>query len=216
MRKMTGEEFDQLVDFFDGMVLTRWLSNVHTELKKLTGKWTGLSVLDVGCGTGRLLLRGIDEAEHVTGVDISREMIQSCIDNTKGYSKKASFFVCDACELPFNDHSFDLSLSTCVLFLLPEPELGIKEMFRVTKTGGKIVMLNPAMKMNNEEAHAFSDKYQLTNFEKKTLLQWAKVSTRRHRYDEKQLTLLLQNYGAKSIQHEKVLDGLALITIATV
>lgn len=216
VRKMSGDEFDTLVDFFDGMVLTRWLSEVHEQLKDATGSWDGLSVLDVGCGTGRLLLRGADEAVHMTGIDLSVEMINASIENTKQYEDKTTLVVGDACALPFSDNQYDMSLSTCVLFLLPEPELGMKEMVRVTKSNGKLVLLNPASKMSDENANAFIEKHDLNQFETKALKQWAKVSTRRHRYTEEQLDELLFKYGANEISHYPVLDGLALITIAMI
>lgn len=214
MRKMTGEEFDEMVEFFDRMVRTKWLGDIHTELKQITGNWEGLKVLDIGCGTGRLLLRGADEAEKVTGIDLSKEMIQACLVNFSGHEKKSDFTVGDACHLPFENDQFDLSLSTCVLFLLPEPEIGLKEMIRVTKPGGQIAILNPASRMNQEEAEKLIEANQLTGFEKETLLKWSNVSMRRHRLDEEELTQMLVQCGAKDVKHYRKLNGLALITSA--
>lgn len=214
MRKMTGNEFDVLVDFFDRMVQTKWLSEIHTKLKSLTGSWSGLSVLDVGCGTGRLLMRGIEEAKSVTGVDLSKEMVKKSIINTDDFEQKSHFIVGDACNLPFDNGKFDLSLSTCVLFLLPNPVEGMQEMIRVTKSGGRIVMLNPASNMSEREALNWAEKHQLNGEEQNFLSQWAKVSTMRHRYNEEQLTNRLQELDIKKVDHYKVLDGLALITIA--
>lgn len=81
MRKMQGEEFDSLVSFFDDMARTKWLGAVHDELKQASGSWEGKSVLDVGCGTGRLLLRGVEEASMLTGVDLSSEMVKASKQN---------------------------------------------------------------------------------------------------------------------------------------
>ncbi len=216
MRKMEGEDFDQLVSFFDGMARTSWLSSIHDKLKIQSGSWEGAHVLDVGCGTGRLLLRGIEEAEHVTGVDLSSEMIKASKQNffLHNRAEKSTFLIGDAYDLPFEDDTFQVSLSTCVMFLLPEPEKGLKELIRVTSPEGTITMLNPSKKMNQLNAFDYSKKNGITGFEQTTLLKWSNVSTRRHRYTSLELTELLTRLGAKKVSHQEVLDGLAVITTA--
>ncbi|WP_408011636.1 class I SAM-dependent methyltransferase [Pseudalkalibacillus sp. A8] len=215
---MEGEEFDQLVSFFDGMARTGWLSSIHEKLKIQSGNWTGANILDVGCGTGRLLLRGVDEAEHVTGVDLSSEMIKASKQNFFLHNRdyKSTFLVADAYELPFENDRFQVSLSTCVMFLLPEPDKGLKELIRVTSPGGTVTMLNPSKKMNQLNAYEYSKNNNLTGFEQTTLLKWSNVSTHRHRYSTEELTALLKVLGAKEVVHQVVLDGLAMITTAKI
>lgn len=216
MRKMNGEEFDELVSFFDSMARTTWLGGIHDTLKEKTGSWRDKNVLDVGCGTGRLLLRGADEADKLTGIDLSSEMIKASTQNFffHNRSKKGEFLIGDACDLPFGDESFDVALSTCVLFLLPEPEVGIKEMIRVLKPGGTLAMLNPSEKMNQMEAFQYCKQHNISGFEQTAMLKWANVSTRRHRYISDSLTSLLITNGLEEVTHHEVLDGLAIITIA--
>lgn len=215
---MVGEEFDELVRFFDGMSTTVWLSEIHEKLKEATGNWDQKHVLDVGCGTGRFLLRGASRADHVTGIDLSSEMVkasqQMFLDNDA--AKKASFLVADACDLPFEDHKFDIAVSLCVLFLLPEPALAMDEMVRVTKKNGIIAMLNPSLKMSQEEAKRYCQKHEILGFEQKTLLQWSTISTSRHRYSTEQLTSYFREQGAKEISNINVLDDLAIITIVRI
>ncbi|MFC7372110.1 class I SAM-dependent methyltransferase [Fictibacillus iocasae] len=213
---MNGEEFDDLVHFFDSMARTSWLSAVHDTIKEETGSWEGKKVLDVGCGTGRLLLKGAEEAEAVTGVDLSREMVKSAVQNFFFHdkSKKAEFLIGDACALPVDNSSFHLALSTCVIFLLPEPELGLKELHRVLKADGTAAMLNPSPKMNQLSAHQYGKEKGISGFELTSLLKWANVSTRRHRYSEDELTSLLTSTGFHTIRHVHVLNGLATITLA--
>lgn len=216
MRKMEGEEFDHLVRFFDGMATTNWLSSIHEKMKQETGSWQGKKILDVGCGTGRFLLRGAGEAEQVTGIDISREMIKASqrLFSEHNLEEVARFLVADACKLPFSKAEFDLSVSTCVLFLLPEPTLAMDELVRVTKPNGSIVLLNPSQKMGEEAALHYCHNHRLEGFEQKTLLQWSKVSTSRHRYSTDQLSSFFLNKGAKDISNISVLDDLAIITVA--
>ncbi len=214
---MQGEEFDSLVSFFDDMARTKWLGAVHDELKQASGSWTEKSILDVGCGTGRLLLRGVEEASMLTGVDLSSEMIKASKQNFffLNRSNKSHFSEGDACNLAFEDDSFDLSLSTCVMFLLPEPEAGMKEMIRVTKKGGKVVMLNPSLQMDQMAAFKYAKKHDMSGFEQTSLLKWSNVSTKRHRYSPDQLSEKLKGLGAKETKHVEVLDGLAIITVAS-
>ncbi|WP_238535175.1 class I SAM-dependent methyltransferase [Fictibacillus macauensis] len=213
---MVGAEFNELVAFFDGMARTKWLGAIHDTLKEKTGSWQDQDVLDVGCGTGRLLLRGADEAASLTGLDLSTEMIKASQQNFfyHEYSQKSEFIVGDACQLPFSSQQFDLVVSTCVMFLLPVPQEGIREMLRVTKQGGAIAMLNPSVKMSQQEAFQYCKNHGITGFEQTTMLKWANVSTKRHRYDEEGLRLLLQQEGAQDVEHHSVLEGLAMITYA--
>lgn len=216
MRKMNGEEFDQLVSFFDGMARTSWLGSIHDTLKELSGTWKEKRVLDVGCGTGRLLLRGADEAEKLTGVDLSTEMVKAARQNffLHNRSEKGEFLVGDACKLPFSDETFDVSLSTCVMFLLPEPREGVSEMVRVTKKDGSLAMLNPSLHMKQSEAFQYCRENGISGFEQEAMLKWANVSTRRHRYSSEELTALLNELGLSFVRHHEVLGGLALITVA--
>lgn len=215
---MTGEDFDTLVRFFDGMAQTKWLSDIHDQLKEATGDWENKNILDVGCATGRLLLRGVEDATKVVGIDLSESMVTAARElfHEKGFADKAEFFVADAYTLPFGEQEFDLVLSTCVLFLLPEPEKGLKEMVRVVKDKGKIAMLNPGERMNPEAASSYCEKHGLTQFEEKTFRQWSNVSTQRHRYNKEELTALLNGHGAVHVTHIDVADGLALVTVADI
>jgi ubiquinone/menaquinone biosynthesis C-methylase UbiE len=216
MKKMEGKDFDQLVRFFDGMATTNWLSSIHKQLKEATGSWKEKRVLDVGCGTGGFLLIGAKEAGHVTGIDLSSEMIKACKQTFTSHEldKKSSFIVGDAYKLPFEDNEFDIAISTCVLFLLPEPTIAMEEMIRVIKKDGMIAMLNPSLKMNPDEAFRYCNEKGLTDFEQKTLLQWSTISTSRHTFSTDQLIEYFNTKGAKKVTNINVLDDLAIITIA--
>ncbi len=214
MRKMTGEEFNERVTFFDHMAQTEWLGSIHQQLKDIAGSWQGKNVLDVGCGTGRLLLKGKNEANKLSGIDLSVGMIKfarSLFETSTGKAD-SQFLVGDAYHLPFPERSFDYSFATLVIFLLPEPETALKELKRVTLPEGATVMLNPGPDMNEEKARAYAEKHGMEGFEKESLLTWANVSTRRHRWQEEDFSEILSSIGARHTQHTPVLDGLGLIT----
>jgi ubiquinone/menaquinone biosynthesis C-methylase UbiE len=215
MRKMAGQEFDELVTFFDNMAQTKWLSALHSRLIQLTGNWSNKDVLDVGSGTGRLLLHGASEANSVSGIDISEKMVNESnrLYDEKALGYKAKFQVGDAYHLPFESELFDIALSTCVMFLLPEPEKGLKEIIRVTKKGGVLAFLNPSYLMDVERATIYAKEHKLKGFEQETLLRWSNISTKRHRYTSDQFHLLLKDCGLSEVKSEAHLDGLALITV---
>jgi ubiquinone/menaquinone biosynthesis C-methylase UbiE len=103
-----------------------------------------LSVLDLGCGDGTtavpLALLGAD----VTGVDIARNLVEAGNKRAaKAGLNRLKFRQGDACNLEeVDDHSFDLTLSVFGAMFAPKPFDVAKEMVRVTKPGGRIVMGN--------------------------------------------------------------------------
>lgn len=217
MRKLGAGEFDELVSFFDRMAETEWLRTLHEALIRMCGSLCGRIVLDIGCGTGRLLEKVSSEARHLIGIDLSPAMIAQAKKRFQHCStaEKIDFRTGDALNLPLKDEAADITLSTCVQFLLPKPELGFSEMLRVTKRGGTVAMLNPAQALNLERAKAYCAKKQISGFAKESLLQWAKVSERRHRYSKSGLTHTLLTLGAENVHQREMLEGLALLTVAS-
>jgi ubiquinone/menaquinone biosynthesis C-methylase UbiE len=98
------------------------------------------ALLDVGCGTAVLLdaLRGWAMApERYIGVDPSAEMLREA----KGRIVGRAAVVCAPAEaLPFGDASFDTVVSTSSFHYWPEPKAGLREMRRVLRPGGRIIV----------------------------------------------------------------------------
>jgi ubiquinone/menaquinone biosynthesis C-methylase UbiE len=104
-----------------------------------------IKVLDVACGTGRMLpevFSNKNEIEYV-GLDTSESMTNILKQKAKemGVEKKVKIVVGDATKIPFEDNSFDLVYSFHLLWHIPqeEQEKIIKEMLRVTKPNGMII-----------------------------------------------------------------------------
>ena len=116
-------------------ILESFLRPICDELSAEQGD--SLRILDVGCGTGaniKMLLQ-FGEAE---GVDVSDDALEFC--RQKGLKVHKGV----AEELPFEDESFDLTTALDVIEHLDDDVAGLKEMFRVTRKGGRSLIFVPA------------------------------------------------------------------------
>lgn len=101
----------------------------------------GMSILEVGCGNGRVA-RTLSEklkAKNYTAVDIDPKMIAQAESLTEKNSRLV-FQVADLCRLPFDDRSVDAVIALDVLHHLADWKKGIREIHRVLKKGGKLLM----------------------------------------------------------------------------
>jgi SAM-dependent methyltransferase len=96
-----------------------------------------IRILDVGCGTGANLemLAQFGEAE---GVDVSDDALEFC--RRKGLKAQKGL----AETLPYADETFDLTTALDVVEHLDDDVAGLREMFRVTKRGGRSLIFVPA------------------------------------------------------------------------
>ena len=99
-------------------------------------------VLEVGIGTGASLPL-YNEGTRVTGVDLSTKMLKVAYKRIKKQSiENAEIFEMNAEELDFPDNHFSHVIAMYVVSVSPNPEKVIKELKRVCKPGGDIVILN--------------------------------------------------------------------------
>jgi demethylmenaquinone methyltransferase/2-methoxy-6-polyprenyl-1,4-benzoquinol methylase len=108
----------------------------------------GSKVLDVATGTGRYAFAFAKRGHEVTGVDLSRDML--AIAKRSNRYPNARFLVADATKLPFKGNSFDASCIAFALHLMPSQvrERTLREMARVTKRNGTIIIVDMAMPRN--------------------------------------------------------------------
>jgi ubiquinone/menaquinone biosynthesis C-methylase UbiE len=104
-------------------------------IKELKGK----KFLEIGCGLGYFSNKAFKMGAKVTGIDIGPKLV---VINKK-LTPKGNFLVASASKLPFKDSSFDIVLSTEVIEHVDNQDKAIKEMFRVLKGGGTLVITTP-------------------------------------------------------------------------
>ncbi|MCC7251321.1 MAG: class I SAM-dependent methyltransferase [Hyphomicrobium sp.] len=100
-------------------------------------------VLEVGVGTG-LALADYGRHLEVIGIDLSPEMLDKArervaverLDHVTGLHEM------DAADLQFPDNSFDIVTAMFVMTVVPEPERVMRELARVTKPGGEVILVN--------------------------------------------------------------------------
>lgn len=110
-------------------------------LKSIVAKFriphSELRILDVGCGTGANL-EMLSQFGSAEGVDVSDDALEFC--RKKGLTVQKGL----AETLPYEDETFDVTTALDVIEHLDDDIAGLKEMFRVTKTGGYSLIFVPA------------------------------------------------------------------------
>ncbi|MEO3788507.1 class I SAM-dependent methyltransferase [Actinocorallia sp. B10E7] len=116
---------------------------VFSHIAVLTGASPGGRVLDVGCGTGyltRLLSRLAGPTGAVTGLDLSPSMIDYA---RKHAPANCSYVVAPGQDMPFEEASFDVVVSSLAVHHIPASEraAALREMHRVLRPGGRLLIV---------------------------------------------------------------------------
>ena len=103
---------------------------------------SGMTLLDVACGSGNLAIPAARAGAAVTGMDIAPAMVEQARENAKREGLQAQFDEGDAEALKYEDNSFDVVATMFGAMFAPRPELTASELLRVCKHGGRIAMAN--------------------------------------------------------------------------
>ena len=103
---------------------------------------SGPKVLEVGIGTGlNIPFYPEDHKVRLTGIDLSDRMLEQARRRAEREGVEAELLEMDAQDLRFPADTFDSAVSTCVFCSVPDPVLGLREVRRVLKPGGRLVMV---------------------------------------------------------------------------
>lgn len=141
-----GQLFDRIAGTYDGLnhllslnIDRRWRRKAIQPIQPC-----GL-LLDVAIGTADLTIELLrqNKAAHVTGIDLSRQMM--AIGQKKvaqyGYSDKVRFDYGSAQQMPYADESFDTVTCAYGVRNFANMDEGLSEMYRVLRSGGELMIL---------------------------------------------------------------------------
>ena len=136
--KVAYRRWAPVYDHTFGKVSTEGRKHAVRELNKRTG-----SVLEVGVGTG-LSLGDYSKHLQITGIDLSPEMLEKAREKvaTENLTNVRGLHEMDAGDLQFPDGSFDTVVAMYVMTVVPEPEKVMRELCRVAKPGGEVMLVN--------------------------------------------------------------------------
>ena len=107
----------------------------------------GPEVLEVGVGTGKNIPYYPPDA-HVTAIDVSAQMLSRARRRAEELAAHVTLREMDAQNLEFPDDFFDSGLGTFIFCSVPDAVLGLQELRRVVKPGGRVVLLEHVRALN--------------------------------------------------------------------
>lgn len=130
-----AEKYDDVVNKFFPEIYEFVLGNLIHDTDKSE------HLLEIATGTGIIAIKLSDQVPNITAIDIAPEMLKVAKDKcAKQPINNIDFRVGDACNLEFDDKTFDTIIASNVLHLLFKPDLALQEMKRVLKDDGKIIV----------------------------------------------------------------------------
>jgi ubiquinone/menaquinone biosynthesis C-methylase UbiE len=106
--------------------------------RRLFQKIRGETLL-VGAGTGNDF-KFMPPALHVVAIDISPKMLERAARKVGGYAGSIELREMDVQHLDFLDGTFDTVVTVCTFCSVPKPIVGLRELYRVLKPGGQLLM----------------------------------------------------------------------------
>ena len=106
----------------------------------MMGELTGAHVLDAGCGDGTLVCAAASQGAEVTGIDSDSAMINAARSRAARAGVRPTLLEGRVEQLPFPDASFDVVVSITVLCFVPDADAALREMARVLRPGGRLVI----------------------------------------------------------------------------
>lgn len=143
------KRYDRLAPFFDvltammeGLSFKTWRQRLWQQVDK-----DAYHILEVGVGTGKNFAYYPGYAQ-ITAIDFSTEMLKHAQQKRDKLSTKVELYPMDVESLCFADNSFDVVVASFVFCSVPHPLKGLKELYRVCKPGGQVILLEHVISSN--------------------------------------------------------------------
>jgi ubiquinone/menaquinone biosynthesis C-methylase UbiE len=134
------KRYDRIAPYFDGIEAVMEGLFFKPWRKKLWAKVNGHHILEVGVGTGKNFEYYPVNA-RVTAIDFSPKMLERAAKKKRRKQIAVELNLMDIQSLYFADNSFDTVVASFVFCSVPLPHKGLKELYRVCKPGGQILLL---------------------------------------------------------------------------
>jgi ubiquinone/menaquinone biosynthesis C-methylase UbiE len=134
------KRYDRIAPYFEGLEAVMEGLFFKQWRKKLWAKVDGYHILEVGVGTGKNFDYYPGDAK-ITAIDFSPEMLRQATHKKARKAISVELDLMDVQSLAFADNSFDTVIGSFVFCSVPLPLKGLKELYRVCRPGGQVLLL---------------------------------------------------------------------------
>ncbi|MFO7952480.1 MAG: class I SAM-dependent methyltransferase [Bacillota bacterium] len=130
---LTAAAYDCFIGIFNILGIKKWRAKLWNEVK-------GPRILDAGAGTG-FNIPYYQPGWRIVALDKSELFLERARRRALGKNVEIEFVLGDVQELPYEEAAFDSAISTFLLCQLNHPRKALKELHRVLKPGGQLLLL---------------------------------------------------------------------------
>ncbi len=141
------KRYNRIAPYFEGMEAVMEGLFFKNWRKRCWAKVEGHHILEVGVGTGKNF-EYYPKDSRITGIDFSEQMLEQAVKKRDRKQVNVDLELMDVQSLCFADNSFDTVIGTFVFCSVPSAVKGLKELKRVCKPGGQVLLLEHVLSEN--------------------------------------------------------------------